>query len=74
MVKAVTSQADGDGRSPASSMCRPWKQWSFADKRQASPWITMLILRSEDRMRTLENIPARDGEATAGIASGRMVP
>ena len=50
MVEAITSQADGDGRYTASSMYRPWEQWSFADKRQASPWITMLVLRIKERI------------------------
>jgi len=53
MVEAITSQADGEGRYTASAMYRPWKKWSFADKRQPSPWITMLVLRIQDRMSTL---------------------
>ena len=50
MVEAITSQADGDGRYTASSMYRSWKQWSFADKRHPSPWITMLVLRLQKRI------------------------
>ena len=49
MVAAITAQADTDGRYTAGSMYRAWKEWSFADKRNPSPWITFLVLRIEQR-------------------------
>ena len=45
MVKAITAQADAQGRYTASSMYQAWKGWSFADKKQPSPWLTFLVLR-----------------------------
>jgi hypothetical protein len=49
MVRAITSQADEEGRYTASSMYRAWKGWSFADKKHSSPWLTLLVQRIEQR-------------------------
>jgi hypothetical protein len=45
MVEAITAQADDEGRYTATSMYRAWKGWSFADKKQPSPWLTFLVCR-----------------------------
>jgi len=45
MVKTITTQADEEGRYTAGSMYRAWKGWSFADKKNPSPWLTFLVLR-----------------------------
>ena len=45
MVDAITSQADADRRYTADSMYLSWKGWSFADKKNPSPWLTLLVLR-----------------------------
>lgn len=45
MVKAITSQADTQGRYTAGSMYNVWKGWSFADKKWPSPWLTFLARR-----------------------------
>jgi hypothetical protein len=50
MVQAIAVQADEEGRYTASSMYRAWKGWSFADKKQPSPWLTLLVLRILKRM------------------------
>jgi hypothetical protein len=50
MVEAITCQADDGGRYTASSMYRAWKGWSFADKKNSSPWLTFLVLRIQKRM------------------------
>jgi hypothetical protein len=50
MVQAIVDQAGGDGRFTASSMYRAWRGWEFADKREPSPWITLLVLRVLKRM------------------------
>jgi hypothetical protein len=55
MVAAVTAQADADGRYTAGSMYRAWKGWSFADKKEPSPWLTFLALRVE--WRCLSRLP-----------------
>ena len=45
MVSVITLQADEEGRYTADSMYRAWKGWSFADKKNPSPWLTFLVLR-----------------------------
>ena len=50
MVETITAQADDTGRYTAGSMYRAWKGWSFADKKQPSPWLTCLVLRLEKRI------------------------
>jgi hypothetical protein len=42
MVDVVLAQGDGDGRFTAGSMYRAWKDWSFAGKKEPSPWLTFL--------------------------------
>jgi hypothetical protein len=49
MLATLTEQADEEGRYTAGSMFRAWKGWSFADKKQPSPWITLLALRVQRR-------------------------
>lgn len=50
MMEAITTQADEQGRYTTGSMYRAWKGWSFADKRNPSPWLTFLVLRVQRRM------------------------
>jgi len=50
MVSGITSQADALGSYTASSMYLSWKGWSFADKKNPSPWLTFLALRIQKRM------------------------
>jgi hypothetical protein len=50
MMKTITDQADAEGRFTANSMYRAWKGWSFADKKQPSPWLTYLVLRISKRV------------------------
>jgi hypothetical protein len=45
MVRTITAQANGEGRFTASSMYQAWKGWSFANKKEPSPWLTFLVLR-----------------------------
>jgi hypothetical protein len=45
MMRVITDQADEQGHYTASSMYRAWKGWSFADKKNPSPWLTFLVLR-----------------------------
>ena len=44
MIETITAQA-GEGRYTATFMYRAWQGWSFADKKQPSPWLTFLVLR-----------------------------
>jgi hypothetical protein len=50
LVAAITAQADADGRYTAGSMYQAWRGWSFADKKQPSPWLTFLALRIQARV------------------------
>jgi hypothetical protein len=45
MVRTITNQADKNGYYTASSMFRAWKEWSFADKKNPSPWLTFMVYR-----------------------------
>ncbi len=45
MVETITDQADEDGRYTANSMYMAWKGWSFANKKEPSPWLTFLVYR-----------------------------
>ncbi len=58
MVKTITNQADDEGRYTANSMFRAWKGWSFADKKNPSPWLTLLALRVVKRLNLLTDTPA----------------
>jgi hypothetical protein len=49
LLEAITAQADSQGRYTASSMYLAWKDWSFADKKRPSAWITLLVLRIQKR-------------------------
>lgn len=53
MIKTITTQADKAGRYTASSMYQSWKGWSFADKKNPSPWLTFLVLRIQKRIGAL---------------------
>jgi len=50
MVETITAQAGENGRYTAGSMYRAWEGWSFADKKNPSPWLTLLVLRVQRRM------------------------
>jgi hypothetical protein len=50
MLSVITEQAGDEGRCTAASMYQAWKGWSFADKKQPSPWLTLLVLRLQSRM------------------------
>jgi hypothetical protein len=39
------------GRFTATSMYHSWKGWSFADKKNPSPWLTFLAQRIDARAR-----------------------
>jgi len=51
IVASITDQADEQGRYTANSMYRAWKGWSFADKKNPSPWLTFLVYRIQHRMK-----------------------
>jgi len=50
MAETIAAQADKEGHYTASSMYRAWKGWSFADKKNPSPWLTFLVLRMQKRI------------------------
>jgi len=45
MLDEIVVQSSAEGRFTAGSMYRYWKAWSFADKKQPSPWLTFLCCR-----------------------------
>lgn len=50
MLAALTRQADENGFYTAGSMYTAWKGWSFANKKEPSPWLTFLVKRIEHRV------------------------
>lgn len=50
MAAVIVAQAGRQGRYTAASMYQAWKGWSFADKKNPSPWITFLVLRVLKRL------------------------
>lgn len=50
ILETIKQQADEDGCYTATSMYRAWKDWSFADKKSPSPWLTFLVMRMEKRI------------------------
>jgi hypothetical protein len=50
IMKEITVQADEQGCYTAASIYRAWQGWSFADKKQPSPWLTFLVLRVQKRI------------------------
>jgi len=59
MLQELTDQADPEGKYTAASMYRHWKEWSFADKKQPSPWLTFLVRRIQKRVQA--GVPALEG-------------
>jgi hypothetical protein len=49
LIDMINNQMDQQGRYTASSMYMAWKGWSFADKKQPSPWLTFLVMRIQKR-------------------------
>lgn len=50
MVRVLVSMVDPTGYYRAGSIYQSWKEWSFSDKKQASPWLTFLVLRIQKRI------------------------
>ena len=50
MVEIVRSKADGCGRFTPESIWRAWKDWDFGQKREPSPWLTLLVRRMLNRL------------------------
>jgi hypothetical protein len=50
MLETLVSQADSQGRYTPGSMYRAWKAWAFADKKNPSPWLTILVPRIMKRV------------------------
>jgi hypothetical protein len=51
MVDALTAQQDEQGHFTASSVWTAWKGWEFGQKKEPSPWITLMALRVIRRLR-----------------------
>ena len=49
IARAAAEQAD-EGRYTPNWMYRAWKGWSFADKKNPSPWLTFLALRVQGQI------------------------
>jgi hypothetical protein len=49
MLAELTGLHDSEGKYTASSMYRAWNDWSFADKKNPSPWLTFCVYRIRHR-------------------------
>lgn len=49
MTSLIAAQADEQGRYTAGSAYQAWKGWSFANKKNPSPWLTFLAMRILNR-------------------------
>jgi hypothetical protein len=45
MLDVLVDQKDVNGRYTATSMYMAWKNWSFGDKKNPSPWLSFLVAR-----------------------------
>jgi hypothetical protein len=50
MASVILQQEKESGWYQATSMYRFWKEWSFADKKTPSPWLTFVVERIKKRM------------------------
>jgi hypothetical protein len=55
MINVLLEQANQDGRYTPTSMYRAWKEWSFANKKEPSAWLTFLVLRIQKRIANEEH-------------------
>jgi hypothetical protein len=53
MVETLVHLSEDCERYTAAAMYRAWKGWSFADKRNPSPWLTFLVHRIKKRVNLL---------------------
>jgi len=54
MVNTITDQSDEQGKYAPSSMYMAWKGWSFANKKEPSPWLSFLVYRIQKRVGIFE--------------------
>jgi hypothetical protein len=52
MVNVVFKKANGDGMYTPESIWMKWKDWEFTQKKEPSRWLTFLILRLENRLKS----------------------
>ena len=45
MLSVLVDHQDEEGKYTASSMYMAWKNWSFGDKKNPSPWLSFLVAR-----------------------------
>jgi hypothetical protein len=45
MIRLIQAKGDEQGKYSAESIWRAWKGWDFGQKRQPSPWVTLLVQR-----------------------------
>jgi len=50
MMEVVHTKADRNGFYTPESIWTAWKGWDFAQKKDPSPWLTLLVLRIDKRL------------------------
>jgi hypothetical protein len=49
MLSCMLSKADASGLFTPESVWQAWKEWDFGQKKQPSPWLTLMVRRIEKR-------------------------
>jgi hypothetical protein len=50
LVTILRQKIDKNGRFTPESVWRDWKEWSFGQKREPSPWLTLIVYRIFKRL------------------------
>jgi hypothetical protein len=51
MVEVISEKANSDGLYTAESVWRAFKEWDFGQKKELSPWITLLVYQNLKRLK-----------------------
>ncbi len=50
MVDIITQKADKNGQDTPESVWMKWKGWEFAQKKEPSRWLTLMVLSLQKRI------------------------
>jgi hypothetical protein len=53
MVNIFTQKRDNEGRFTSESIWAAWKEWEFGQKKIPSRWLTFLVMRMQNRMKSV---------------------
>ncbi len=53
MMNVVSQKRNDDGRFTSESIWTAWKEWEFGQKKEPSRWLTFLVMRMQNRMKSV---------------------